>query len=167
MQRNSRRNNLRISGIKESPGENTDNAVLGIAKALGVELSPNDIGRSHRVGKPKTFASVTKDDTPPRPRDILVQFASYQGWDKLFVNKAGLKDSTHNGVYLNEDLTCERSSILFKNPRMLQVPGLPTVTYIQDKRFKFNSCQHTQRSELSEAAHRRSTSTPRPRTKPW
>jgi len=85
-----------------------------------VELSPNDIGRSHRVGKPKTFASVTKVATPPRPRDILVQFASYRGRDKLFANKAGLRDSTHNGVYINEDLTRERSSILFEVRKLVK-----------------------------------------------
>ena len=47
----SRRNSLRISGIPEEPGENTDQRVIQLAGGLGVDINPEDIDRSHRIGK--------------------------------------------------------------------------------------------------------------------
>ena len=49
----SRRNCLRISGIPEETGENTDNIVLRIANDIESDVRPQDIDRSHRVGNPK------------------------------------------------------------------------------------------------------------------
>ena len=46
----SRRNCLRISGIPETTGENTDNIVLSIANDIDSEVRLQDIDRSHRVG---------------------------------------------------------------------------------------------------------------------
>ena len=53
-----RRTNIRIYGIPESnvenggPREDTDNLAMNFVKEeLGVGLKPEDISRSHRVGK--------------------------------------------------------------------------------------------------------------------
>ena len=71
-----RRNALRIYNLlwKEPPpprpgqqGEDTDSLVLGLAHQLGVPLEPWEIGRSHRVGKPRN------DGTPaPRNREVYI-----------------------------------------------------------------------------------------------
>ena len=45
----SRRSCLRISGVKSTTGETTDDIVLNIAKACNVDLSLSDIDRSHRI----------------------------------------------------------------------------------------------------------------------
>ena len=63
-----RRNSVRISGVPETEGENTDEIVSKIADALHTHIGPSDIDRSHRIGKPKTGG---------RQRDIIVQFATY------------------------------------------------------------------------------------------
>lgn len=43
----SRRNCLRVSGVPESINENTDDYVCDLARAIDVDLSINDIDRSH------------------------------------------------------------------------------------------------------------------------
>ena len=67
-----------------------------------MELIPSDIDRSHRVGKP----SATKH------RDILVKFATYRARHRLYDNRASLKNSKHDGIFLNEDLTKTISKLL-------------------------------------------------------
>ena len=76
----SRRNSLRISGIPEEPDENTDQRVIQLAGGLGIDISPNDIDRSHRVGKLELDRGRTGRGplkTKRRKRDILVKFARY------------------------------------------------------------------------------------------
>lgn len=100
----SRRNCLRISKFRENPTEDTDGIVLKIAETLGVRMSPGDIDRSHRIGKPGA----------KQHRDIIVKFATYRARERLFANRSKLKESELNGVYLNEDLTKKRSKLLYE-----------------------------------------------------
>ena len=93
-------NSLRMSNIKEDPSENTDQIVLNISNELNVEISPNDIDRSHRVGKPS--ASKT--------RDILLKFATYRARQRLYDNRASLKNSEYDGVFLSEYLTMTKQA---------------------------------------------------------
>ena len=47
----SRRNNLRITGIPKSLGEDTDTHVLELTRAIDEGITLSDIDCSHRVGK--------------------------------------------------------------------------------------------------------------------
>lgn len=95
----SRRNNIRIFGIKESNGEDTDQLVVDLAEAkLNVVLSKDNIDRSHRVGKPGD-----------KPRPIIVKFVSYAQRRAVFTRKKLLKGS---GVSVSEDLTKIRRDLL-------------------------------------------------------
>lgn len=100
----SRRNNLRISNIIETPDENTDHLVCKVAEIIGANLSPGDIDRSHRVGK---------RGGKPR-RDILVKLSTYRARERLFKNRSKLKNSELNGTFVNEDLTKTRSELLYQ-----------------------------------------------------
>lgn len=108
----SRRNSLRISGIPESAleaGESTDEIVLNLCKDLGANVNINEIDRSHRSGKPGGA----------KPRPILVKFISYRARQKLYQVRRELKEfKGREGVFVNEDLTKERSHVLF-NARSL------------------------------------------------
>ena len=99
-----RRNNLRISKFPESASEDTDAIVIKIAETLNVPLTPGDIDRSHRVGRP---------GSKPQ-RDIIVKFATYRARERLFINRKKLKDSELKGIYLNEDMTRKRSKFMFE-----------------------------------------------------
>ncbi|KAJ4447843.1 hypothetical protein ANN_09851 [Periplaneta americana] len=79
-----RRQCVRIFGIEEEVGENTDKLVVELATNIGVELKVEDIDRSHRVGR------TTRDG---RPRTIIVKFCSYRKRSEVFFNKKRLKGS--------------------------------------------------------------------------
>ena len=105
----SRRNCLRISGKKEVTGENTDDIVLDIAEALGVNIDVSDIDRSHRLGKPGTTA-----EPRTKPRDIIVKFVSYRQRNMFYRARTSMKDRGYKGVFINEDLTKSRSKLLYE-----------------------------------------------------
>ena len=106
----SRRNNIRISGLPETPDESTDDLVLGMSRAMGAGLSIEEIDRSHRVG-PKRG----KDgNSTSRPRDIIVKFVSYRSRQKLVQKRGALKSCGYAGKFINEDLTRSRSLLLYK-----------------------------------------------------
>ena len=98
----SRRNCIRITGIREAENESTDDHVMSMATALDLDLTINDIDRSHRVGK------------PGKPRAIIVKFATFRARQKLYRSRSQLKGCGFEGVFVNEDLTHFRSDLLFK-----------------------------------------------------
>ena len=108
----SRRNNLRISGLPETQNESTDDLVLAMSSAIGADMSIDDIDRSHRVGAKNNKSGETNSSS--RPRDIIVKFVSYRSRDKFFRKRRGARSSGYNNVYVDEDLTRNRSLTLFK-----------------------------------------------------
>ena len=90
----SRRNSLRMSGVRETDCEDTDKLVLDRADAVGAGISIDDIDHSHRVGKLKAG----------KTRDILLMFATYRTHQKFYTKITMLKGAGHAGVFLNEDL---------------------------------------------------------------
>lgn len=94
-----RRNNLRIFGLPESPGESTDQLVVKVAKDLGMTMTLSDIDRSHRVGKPGG----------QHPRAILCKFVSYAVRRQFLANRKQLKGSK---VAIKEDLCRARLVLL-------------------------------------------------------
>ncbi|MEW8545710.1 MAG: hypothetical protein AB2693_19485 [Candidatus Thiodiazotropha sp.] len=105
----SRRNCLRISQFPEEANESTDGIVMKIADTLKVNISPADIDRSHRIGKPGA-----------RIRDVIVKFATYRARERLYTQRAGLKQSDLKGIFLNEDLTKLRSKLLYDARRLVK-----------------------------------------------
>ncbi|KAE8738772.1 hypothetical protein FOCC_FOCC015732 [Frankliniella occidentalis] len=102
LEQRNRLENLRIFGIKEEDGENTDELVVKIAQKLDLfSIDLSDTSRSHRVGR----KSVDK------PRAIIVKFVSYAKRQKMFLAKKRLKGS---GISIREDLTSIRQAILTK-----------------------------------------------------
>ncbi|XP_026289139.2 protein unc-13 homolog C-like [Frankliniella occidentalis] len=94
----SRRNNLRIFGVTESPKENTDDLVVKVAKKINVDIDVSQIDRSHRIGKPGS-----------NPRPIIVKFIGYGPRQAMFRAKKALKGS---GITIREDLTKQRLDLL-------------------------------------------------------
>ncbi len=64
----SRRNCIRISGIDEANDENVEHVVRNIAERLKVDITPADMDRCHRVGRPYQN----------RPREIIVKLTNYR-----------------------------------------------------------------------------------------
>lgn len=94
-----RRQCVRIFGVGEEAGEDTDLKAIEVARKIGVDLSLHDIDRSHRIG-------ATGGD---RPRGIIVKFVSYRKRSEIFRNKKLLKGSN---ITIREDLTKCRYQLL-------------------------------------------------------
>lgn len=101
----SRRNCLRLSGIKETGGESTDAIVLEMAAAIGANVTLGDIDRSHRVG-PKPTGST-------KSRAIIIKFTSYRARQLFYGARSRARDNGYRGVFVNEDLTKLRNNILY------------------------------------------------------
>lgn len=114
LEQHSRQNCLVISGVPEKENENTDSLMLDVAKAAGVQLSPDDIDRSHRMGRA----------TGNRPRIIIAKFVSHNIRQKLFDARKDL--SAHRvrdhptlsrdvieSVYIAECLTPKNQDLLY------------------------------------------------------
>ncbi len=91
----SRRNNLVIDGITESPGETWAEAEDKVKKVLTEKLQLKqtiEMERAHRTGKPGG----------DRPRPIVVKFLRYKDRTTILQRAKLLKGSR---IYINEDFT--------------------------------------------------------------
>lgn len=113
-QQYSRRNCLLIHGIPEEDGENTTTASLNkINHRLDLQLSPSDIDRSHRLGRPKSSSSKT--DTKTRP--IILKFISYSHREQVYSAKKGFKGTS---IMITESLTPKRMVLYRAAQRMMK-----------------------------------------------
>lgn len=101
----SRRNCLRVTGLKEGDGEAVDQVVMDMIKAIGADVSLDDIDRTHRLGKTRNSTSST------RSRDVIVKFVSYRSRQKVYKLRTKLKDVGYRNVFINEELTKQRSEL--------------------------------------------------------
>lgn len=101
LQQYQRRNNIRIFGLEERAGEDTDQLVLKVASDIGADITLADLDRTHRVG-PKVPGNT-------RPRPIICKFVSYAKRREVFSKKRQLRGS---GVTIREDLTTARLELL-------------------------------------------------------
>lgn len=98
----SRRTSLRIYGVPEENSEDLLTVAVNLFKdKLGVEIDPAYIDRLHRLPKSK------RDKFKP----VIIKFTSYTWKMKVFSVKKQLKGS---GVVIREDLTRERSQLLYR-----------------------------------------------------
>ncbi|XP_030757167.1 uncharacterized protein LOC115883031 [Sitophilus oryzae] len=100
-----RLNNLRIYGIKESPGENQEvllKTVTSLLKnKLNITVTKEDFDRCHRVGVSGT--GMAGD------RPVLVRFVSFLVRSEVYQNKRLLKKT---GFVIREDLTGNRIKLV-------------------------------------------------------
>ena len=109
----SRRNCLKITGVPETTEGSTDDYVCNLARAIDVDLSVDDIDRSHRLGKPRTASEQ-------KPRDIIVKFVSYRKRALFYKARILTKSRGYRGVYINEHLTMARGNLLYEARRRVK-----------------------------------------------
>ena len=112
MEQYSRRSCVRIFGVEEKSGEDTDQiASKFIRDQLGVPLDPRDIDRSHRTGKMKTLSPESTTEQPSRRhhRAIIVKLSSYKKPRDILNNRKKLKGT---GISIVEDLTLQNQNLL-------------------------------------------------------
>ena len=102
---------LVVHGIPETQGiEDTDKLVSdNLSEKLEIDLTPNLIKRSHRLGPRKTKeAGRTRSQTSnatQSPRPIIFRLHSYRNRHEIFTKKKKLKGS---GITITENLTRTR-----------------------------------------------------------
>ncbi len=111
----SRRNNVRIMGIPEEDGEDTNKLVLKLAATIGVVMVNEHIDISHRVPK----YPPTRQETP---RPIIVRFVSNSSLRSMLGGRRKLREhreeTSNKKLFINEDLTRSRA-LLAKRARTL------------------------------------------------
>ena len=90
-----RRNCLLLHGVKEEEGEDTTAVFIKQAKDMGVLIKPLDIGRSHRLGRPR----------PGGKRPIIAKFVRYSDRARVYSDKKKCKGT---GKMITESLTATR-----------------------------------------------------------
>ena len=119
----SRRACLRIAGIQESRNEDVTQIIMQLAQHVKAAISPHDIDRAYRVGKPKY---VTSEDFPESEeeisdelnepkisREILVKFTNTSARLRMLKGRAVLRTNKEN-TFINEDLTKKRRDLAFQ-----------------------------------------------------
>lgn len=100
----SRKDNLRITGIEETPEEDVVKKIINFSsQSLKVPLTESDISRAHRIGP--------KDRNKAGGREIIVKFTNHSAKSKIRKASKALKGT---GIYINEDLTKYRSHLLYQ-----------------------------------------------------
>lgn len=135
----SRKNNIEISGIPETPKENVNSIVKDVGTALGVDLQGTDISTAHRV------PSFRKDRPPP----LIVQFARRSVRDTLINKFRERKVMTAQqinaalpaqNVYINEHLSPENKLFLSKLKQKCKDIGY-NYAWSRDGKFFVRKCQ--------------------------
>lgn len=127
----SRRNCLRVSGIKESTDESIDDLVMGVISATGANVTLDEVDRTHRLGRPKPQSSG-RNNASPRPRDIIIKFATYRARQKVYKLRSNLKSSDNfKRVFINEELTKQRGELYYA-ARMLAKQKVVNGTWTSD-----------------------------------
>ena len=98
----SRRETIKVVGLKEE-GEDTEQKVLEIFKAVGADVTAVDVCVVHGTG-----------DRKRKGRPILVRFVSRKKRKEVMQKKKVLKDKReYAGVYVFDDLTTLRAKMLY------------------------------------------------------
>ena len=112
-----RRPLVRISGIRETNGEDPKVKILEVTTKTGIDLCPDDIITSHRVGKPRS-----------KPRQIIVRLNSVDTKFSLLrsAKKLGKHSETSN-IRINEDLTKFRDRLMYLSRQLCRFGRLRKV----------------------------------------
>ena len=112
----SRRNFLLIHGIPENKNGNTDVLAMEVIdNNMDINITENDIDRTHRIRKPKNNG---------KPRLVIIKFVRYNDREKVFSSKKLLKDSD---VSITKSLTAFRMKKLTNATKTFEFRNVWTV----------------------------------------
>ena len=100
----SRKMNLRLDGVKEEPGEDTEEVVRGILRSKLKIADRMDIDVCHRVGKRQDVGQSQGSSKKNRQRTVLVRFTKLSDRNRVWARKRELKGSN---IFINEDFSIQ------------------------------------------------------------
>ena len=102
LENQSRRNNIRVSGVPESPGETWADSEATvkeyIQRSLGIDV---DVERAHRVKKRETRNKKGHGDSQDKPRTIICRLRDWKQREAVLREARKIKPP---GLYISEDL---------------------------------------------------------------
>ena len=121
LEQQGRRGSMRIFGIPEDTPGTLDDKVLTLCNdhiRVRPKLVLEDLEVVHRLGKPPPADGQSNETEPdPKPRPIIVKFASRRTKARIMENKKNLKDNpwekldgTLAKVYVADDMTKRRAT---------------------------------------------------------
>lgn len=126
----SRRNNIKINGIDEEPGENNEILEVKVKKLFTDKLGVDGItiNSIHRL--PNKQSNDTRHSSP---RTIIAQFSSIKERDRTMRNTWKLKDSN---IYINDDV-CENTAKTRKNliPQLKDAKAAGKIAFFQGNKL--------------------------------
>ena len=100
----SRKENIKVFGLPETEGENTNEKVVNLAREMGLEIGTRDISISHRIR-----------GAAGKPRPIIVKFVRRETKAQVMKHKRNLKKKPEfRDVFINDDLTKLRGKIMYQ-----------------------------------------------------
>lgn len=119
----SRRECVLLSGIHETEGEDTDQVVVEVGRAMGVEIKKGDLARTHRIGRSEAG----------KVRRIIAKFNTFRKRQEFYLarrnlrnqaagRRCGLPREVIDNVYISDSLTRYNESVMF-NARKLRREG--------------------------------------------
>ena len=137
----SRRNNIRIDGIAEEPGETWEECERKVHRLLSKELDIKDvvIERAHRV---KAYSHENKNSKKLRSRTTVCKLFSFVDKARILKNSHRLKEATY---YVNEDFSKETLAYrkeLWEKVKALRKEG--KVAYLNYKSIVVKERNHPQ-----------------------
>ena len=119
-----RRNCLKIDGIPQTKGENTNEIAVDIFRDMGFNVNPSHFDRSHRLKR----SLFHRNNGRNLPSPIIVKFVNHDLKEAIFEERDMLRqDPKFKNIYLNESLTAFRNK-LYKEVRSLHNIGWYTWT---------------------------------------
>jgi hypothetical protein len=103
-----RMSSLKINDVPEQLGENTVHLALDIINTMGIPLTIEYINKCQRIGPRRTN----------KIRPILIELSSQYLRKQVFLNKSNLYNTVYRGAFITEDLTPDRSNLLFQARNM-------------------------------------------------
>ena len=150
----SRRNCLLVNGVPELPDENTDNLVLDLARAAGLQLTADDLDRSHRLGR--------QQGSVDRPRAIILKLLSYNKRQQFYEARREL--SAHRvadhpvltrhvleEVYISDFLTSKNHNTLYIC-RQLKKRGRLWAAYTTNGNIKVRKAENQPARTINDVA---------------
>ncbi|XP_063357888.1 uncharacterized protein LOC134648207 [Cydia amplana] len=121
-------NDIEITSVPESSGENAMHLVTALSKKLGVELTEHDIVDAGRVGRAPQLQEGTHGPAT-RPRPLVVRLARRAVRDRLLQAARVRRGATTEGTgipgrtqtfYVNERLTPQNRRLFYKARELKQ-----------------------------------------------
>ena len=98
----SRKENIKVFGLDEREGEDTNEMIVKLASDIGIQISQSDISVSHRLPGPRG-----------KPRPIIAKFVRRDTKSLIMKNKKNLNSNPqYKQVYINDDFTQLRGKLI-------------------------------------------------------